>query len=321
MQSVAVLGASGVLGKAVVDELLKNNFSVKILVRDIEKYKSLYPNEKLSGRVNVVQGDLDTNQSLATVLEFVDTIFVCFSTEFHKWGSDMIRWIDRIADLAVALEARIVYPGCSHNFGIKSELLTEDHQQDSHTELGQLKIAVETRLYRAAQDGAQLTIVRLPDVYGPADFNSMIGNVFATAVNNKMSRWRGNIDIKHEFIYSIDAAKALIMAGSTDVGRDRVFHFSGVIIHVEELIKLIHNVSKSTIQPNIQLISKARDILYGLFSSKYRFYKEIRYLNENENFLSGKLFNKELGEIELTPFDDSIRETIEWYQFWASRTE
>ena len=110
MQSVAVLGASGVLGKAVVDELLKQNFLVKILVRDIEKFMLLYPDEKLSGRVNVVQGDLDTNQSLATVLEFVDTIFVCFNTEFHKWGSDMIRWIDRIADLAVALEARIVYP-------------------------------------------------------------------------------------------------------------------------------------------------------------------------------------------------------------------
>ena len=319
MQSVAVLGASGVLGKAVVDQLLNNNFSVKILVRDIEKYKSLYPNEILSGRVNVVQGDLDTNQSMATVIEFVDTIFVCFNTEFHKWGSDMIRWIDRIAELAVALEARIVYPGCSYNFGKNSELLTENHKQDSRIELGQLKIAVEKRLYRAAQDGAQLTIVRLPDIYGPADFHSMVGNVFASAAQNKISKWRGNANLNHEFIYSVDAAKALILAGSTDMGIDRVFHFSGMIIQVEELINIIHNGSNSTILPKIQLISKARDMIFALFSPKYRFYKDIRYLNENENFLSGELFKQELGEIVLTPLDESINDTIEWYKYWFTR--
>ncbi|MFV2013966.1 MAG: NmrA family NAD(P)-binding protein [Candidatus Heimdallarchaeota archaeon] len=316
MRSVAVLGATGVLGKAVVDELIKANFSVKILVRDIEKYKSLYPSENFPGKVNVVQGDLDTNQSLATVLEFVDIIFVCFNTEFYKWESDMIRWIDRIANLASALEARIVYPGCIYNFGIKSDFLTEEDEQNSPTELGQLKISIETRLYRAALEGAKLTIVRFPDVYGPADFHSMLGNVFTSSIHNKTSNWRGRIDIKHEFIYSKDAAKALIKAAISEKGKNRVFHFGGDVIQVEELVNLIHSQAQSTVEPRIKLVSKFREKIQSLLSSRNRFYGDLRYLYENENFLSSELFIHELGEIEHTSFDKSIRETLEWYNYW-----
>ena len=74
MRSVAVLGATGALGKATVDELINKNISVKILVRDIEEYKALYPQQKFPGRINVVQGDLDTNQSIANVMENVDIL-------------------------------------------------------------------------------------------------------------------------------------------------------------------------------------------------------------------------------------------------------
>lgn len=318
MRSVAVLGASGVLGKSIVDELIKQNISVKILVRDIERYKSLYPNEQLPGRVNVVQGDLDTNQSLATVLEFVDTIFICFNTELDKWGTDMIRWIDRIASLASALEARIVYPGCVYNFGIHQNDLTEESEQNAPSEIGQLKIAVEKRLYRAAQEGANLTIVRLPEIYGPADLNSPLRFVFENAINNKVSKWRGDLKIKHEFIYSKDAAKALVRAGSSDKGQDKVFHYSGTIIPVDELVNQIHSLANSTVQPKIEIVPKIKEKLYGLISNKIRLQTQLRYLNENEIFLDDKLYIQELGEIERIPLSISLKETIEWYQHWFS---
>ncbi len=316
MRSVAVLGATGALGKATVDELIKKNIHVKILVRDIEKYKSLYPQEKLPGRVNVVQGDLDTNQSIATIMENVDTVFLCYNTNLRYWERDMINWTDKIAKVASALEARIIYPGCIYNFGLKANLINEEEYQDAKSEIGQLKIALERRLYRAAQEGAKLTILRFPNIFGPADFNSKYAKIFELAIKKQSSQWQGDVNIQQEFIYSKDAAKAFVNAALSENAVDKVFHVAGNIISVKDWISKVYKFAKSEISPEYHIVSEIRENFKGIFFKDTKLRNQLRYLTQNEIFFDGSLFVKTFGNLEITPFETSIAETVDWYSYW-----
>ncbi|OLS28938.1 MAG: GDP-L-fucose synthase [Candidatus Heimdallarchaeota archaeon LC_2] len=316
MRSVAVLGATGALGKATVDELIKQKISVKILVRDIEKYKALYPKQKVPGRVNAVQGDLDTNQSIATVMENIDTVFLCYNTNLQYWERDMINWTDKIAKVAAALEARIIYPGCKLNYGIKDAPISEEDTQNANSEIGQLKIALEKRLYRAAQEGAKLTIIRFSPIYGPADFNSQFSKVFEAAIKNRASTWIGNVDINHDFLYSKDAANVFVKAALSENAVNKVFHFEGKKILVKEWISKIYKFVGSEIPYKYNIQSELEDKIKGLFSKEKKLKNQLRYFTENEIYFDGSLFKKEIGSVQITPFDTSLPETLDWYKYW-----
>ncbi|MHA2032902.1 MAG: NAD-dependent epimerase/dehydratase family protein, partial [Candidatus Kariarchaeaceae archaeon] len=300
-------------------ELIKQNISTKILVRDVERYKSLYPDERIPGIVNVIQGDLDTNQALANVLEHVDTIFVCFNAEPQYWEKDVIRWIDRISNLATALEATIVYPGCMINYGPKKDSITEEDVQDGTSELGQLKIAIEQRLYRASLEGAALVLVRFPDLYGPADFHSEIGSVYNSASINKTSSWMGDIEINHEFMFSHDAAKVLVQVATKEKAKDRVFHISGDKVKVSDFISQIYDMAEAMVFPKVKKVAYWKQLILTIVSKKYRYQDQLKYLFENENYFSDDLFTTEIGNIDRTPIKAGIEETINWYKFWNSK--
>lgn len=316
MQSCAVIGATGALGKATVDELIQRNIPVKILVRDIEKYKALYPQGKLPGRVNVVQGDLDTNQSIATMMENIDTVFLCFNTNLRYWERDMINWTDKIAKLASALEARIIYPGCISNYGLKDHLIAEEDHQDAKSEIGQLKIALEKRLYRAAQEGAKLTILRFPNIFGPGDFNSKLSKTFELAIQKQSSPWLGDGNIRQEFIYSKDAAKAFVKAALSENAENRVFHIAGNVISVKDWISKIYKFAKCEISREYYVVPSWLDAIKAIFSKDVKLRNQLKYLNQNELFFDGSVFIKEFGNLELTPFDISLAETVDWYNYW-----
>ena len=76
MNKILVVGATGMLGKPVVQELLKAEFKVSALVRNVEKAKSELPDQ-----VQLIQGDLKDPGSLKKA--FIDQEYV-----YLNLGSD-----------------------------------------------------------------------------------------------------------------------------------------------------------------------------------------------------------------------------------------
>ncbi|MCH8907345.1 MAG: NmrA family NAD(P)-binding protein [Candidatus Heimdallarchaeota archaeon] len=315
METATVLGI-GALGKAVVDALISRNITTKVLVRDLEKFKQLYVGEELPGRVGAVTGDLDSNQSLALALEDADTVFACFDTRYSYWSKNMPRWISRVGDLAAALQARIIFPGNTLNFGRVSpnERLLEEHPQNAHTEGGQLRIAIEQRLIRSALEGASLTILRFPDIYGPAVLQGLIYNLFKSAKENLATSWLGNPATNHDFLYSKDAGEAMVRAAMEPRAADTSLNYPGPQpMSSDEFISLVYERYGSDINPNLEiggsLFSKLKNLV-----NKER--KELIYLFEETLLLDGGKYQSIVGAPKLTNHITAVKETVEWYRSW-----
>lgn len=319
IENAVVLGASGGLGKAVVDALIYRNISTKILVRDIDKFKALY-SDNLPGRVNVITGDLDSNQALATACEYVDTIFACFDAPLQNWSTDKIRWISRVAEIASALNANIVYPGNIYNFGhVESATnpLNEEAQQLSHIEIGKLSIAMEYRLAKAAMEGATLTIARLPTLFGPAIQNKYISSIFINALRNERSQIYGDSSIKHNFMFTKDAGEALVRMALETQLRDAIIHVSGNSpIKYAELINLIYKQAKSDLEIPFIKISSWKSMIRGIFSKETSALNDLKYLYDEEILLDGSKFTKFIPDMVFTEHEEAINQTLDWYKFY-----
>lgn len=316
IEQAVVLGGSGGLGKAVVDALISRNIPTKVLVRDIEKFKSLYPDNVYPGKVNVLEGDMDNNQALAVACEHTDTIFVCFKPPHTKLAKDMPRWISRVADIGAALGARIMYPGNMSNYGeTDAKRITEEHPQNAPTNTGQLSIVFEQRLARAIPEGASLTIIRFPHIFGPAVINDLMYPVFSSAFQNKPSTWYGQPFLDHEFLYNMDAGEAMVLAALSPAAADTILHFPGIVLRSHDWLDKIHAIAGST-STSYNLKKKWVLGMKSIFSSSTPEFKELLYLFENSLLLDGSKFDNIVGKIERTPMEEAIKSTLDWYRYW-----
>jgi uncharacterized protein YbjT (DUF2867 family) len=84
LQSIAVIGATGMLGQPVTRELIAAGFSVRVVARDTQVAQRLFP------KATVVYGDLSRPETLPAALAEVDAIYLNLSvrqtekpTDFH----------------------------------------------------------------------------------------------------------------------------------------------------------------------------------------------------------------------------------------------
>ncbi len=319
IEQAVVLGGSGGLGKAVVDSLISRNIPTKVLVRDLDKFKSLYPDERLPGKVNVLEGDLDSIQALAVACEHTDTIFLCFNTDFKNWDRDMTKWISNVGKVAAHLGARIMYRGNIYNIGLTdAKKITEEHPQNAHTNIGQLSIAIEQRLAKAVYDGASLTIIRFPQLFGPAMLTNDIGKAFTNIHDRKPADWYGNPEMEHEFLFTVDAGEAMVEAALSPKASDSILHFPGIIIKPSDLMNKYAEMVGSQEAP-YKLISNLKLSLKSAVSRSFILKKELLYIYEQSQILDGTKYSKIVKEIDITSIDEALKRTYQWISYWHSK--
>ncbi|MDZ7772657.1 MAG: NAD(P)H-binding protein [Balneolaceae bacterium] len=94
VSSLAVIGATGMLGKHVTRELHRAGFSVRALVRDPGKAKGVLPDE-----VEVVRADLRRPVTLLEGMKGMDGLYVSISTGPHEQDADFRTQVEGVRNL------------------------------------------------------------------------------------------------------------------------------------------------------------------------------------------------------------------------------
>jgi uncharacterized protein YbjT (DUF2867 family) len=84
MKKIAVLGATGMLGKPVTDELIRAGFEVTILARNIKKAKELFP------QANIVFADLASRTTLSLALKGQEAVYLNLHIPQHAKPKDFM---------------------------------------------------------------------------------------------------------------------------------------------------------------------------------------------------------------------------------------
>jgi len=169
--NILVTGATGFIGRYLVDELIKNKYQVFALVRKTSKVETL-----LDKGVNLVYGDITDEGSLKDIINCnIGAVFhLAAYVKDEEWKS--LYYInvvgsENVCKLCLRLGAeRLVYvSSVAVVSGNEQEVLSEDAPYCATNLYGASKIDAERRVIEYRQKGLRVAIIRPPMVYGEGE--------------------------------------------------------------------------------------------------------------------------------------------------------
>jgi nucleoside-diphosphate-sugar epimerase len=303
-----VLGATGGIGGSVGRRLVAHGWHVRALHR---KALSVAPSES---SFQWVTGDAMNGRDVLEASKGAQVIVHAVNPPgYRDWGKLVLPMIDNTIAAAKACGARILLPGTVYNFGPDAfPILDEDSPQNPLTAKGAIRVALEQRLHRAAEDGVPVLIVRAGDFFGPGAASSWFSQGLVrpgrpvTRVIRPAARGIG-----HQWAYLPDVAETMVrlLGQAGRLPPFAVFHMDGVWDEDgERLIGAIARVTGRTPRQHRfpwWLVGMARPVV-PLFRELW----EMRYLWATPVRMSNGKLRAFLGFEPHTPLDTAIRETL-----------
>lgn len=324
-----VTGATGFIGTALVDRLLRNNDRVIILTRDIGKVNSL-----VKDKVKILEADLTDVRSLKNLTAKLQDINVVF----HLAASSDY-YAEKKALFPINVETSISLLKLARDLGIRRFIFTSSIEAMGTIEkddvpadetyfcrpvssYGESKLEAERQIMRFAEKNNTNTIIlRLGNVYGPGNPSFILPIAEAVLKRNKLFKFLSvNKDYYLHLGYIDDIVEGLIQAATKNDVKG-IYILSGEkYITIETLFELI----SAALDIDIKLQNKKRsltDVLYLNLRKEFsRFLKKadlLTYFTAGTGQKVHRAFSIEKAKRELAYYpkvnlQEGIKRTIEW---------
>ncbi|RFU69491.1 SDR family NAD(P)-dependent oxidoreductase [Bacillus sp. V59.32b] len=303
MKKALVLGASGSMGSAIVNELIQRGIDVTVFARNKEKLQKLYDKHQ----VTVFSGDVFNKRNLEEASKSVDVIFHAINIPYQEWRDKQPKLMKNILEAAKASCARLAIVDNIYAYGrSKGTPITEEVRKNPHTKKGKIRLDSEEI---AKQSGVPLFIAHFPDFYGPNAGSTLLNYTLDNMVKNKKARFIGDQSISREYIYTPDGAKAMVELALNEKAYGHNWNIPGSgTITGEEIVQIAKSITGYN--KSVPTVSKKMIQFIGLFDKFMKEFVEMYYLTEDPVVLDGSKYEREIGLLPRTPYRIGIEETI-----------
>lgn len=299
---VFITGPTGAIGTALVDHLIAANYEVVAICRENSKRLNAIPTNKnvraIECNLNAIK-DLPLNE-LGTGIYFFHLAWAGTSGEdrnnLELQLENVLYTLDCIR-LAKKLKCKkFIGIGSQAEYGIVNKNLSMDTLTDPITGYGAGKLAaLHFGRLEAQNIGIDFNWIRILSVYGPCDGS----HTLIMSLIDKMTKGE-NIELTEgiqewDYLYSKDAAKALLLIAEHGVNSKVYVLGSGEVRPLKYYIETIKN-----------LIPSSSLLRWG----------NIPYTSRSVMYLGADLteLKKDTGFEPETSFADGIKETYCWYK-------
>lgn len=307
MKKAVVLGASGGMGYALVQELISREVEVIAFARNKEKLERLFG--QLRG-VEIITGDVLNLQDLLKACNGADVIFQSALVPYHEWEEKLPKMIHNVIAAARQVSAKIVIVDNIYAYGKNPGIkVTEDQPKCPHTKKGKIRLQMEDLIKRAHDQGVPSLTAHLPDYYGPNAENTLMHTTLKAIVENKKAYFVGDHNTKREFIYTPDGAKAMVELALRDSSYGHNWNIPAFdVITGKEIIEILRKITGY--QKRVGTITKWMIQFIGLFNPFMREVVEMLYLTVDPVVLSGAKYAGKIGPLPRTNYEEGLRQTI-----------
>ena len=278
-----VLGITGGYGGAMAAELLRRGWRVRALVRDLKRgearVRALTSAEPLAeNSVTLVAGTLTDAAALARAAAGARVIVHGVNPTYDRWHDTVVPYAQLIADLAVGLQATVLFPGNVYNFAPGTGI-DEATPMNPPTSKGALRIEAETVLAASAQRGAQLIVLRGGDFFGAAHSSSWMAHILQKATKPGGSLQMPSEDqVPHQWCFLPDfvATHVDLLEMREALPADARFHFAGHVATGQALstaLRLALDDPKRKITPVpwwlLRMIGWVQPVMREIVSMRY----------------------------------------------------
>ncbi len=300
-----VLGITGGYGRAVATELLRRGWSVRALVRDLERGAAAVA--ELPGEVRLIQGDVLDPAALAGALRGASVLVHGVNAPYPKWDPLVLRFASAVAVAAADAQATVLFPGNVYAFAPGLEL-DEDTPEAPPSRKGELRVQVEEILERSTERGARLITLRGGDFFGLGTASSWMATLAGKLASGGAFTLPHAPELRHQWAFLPDFARAHVdlLERREELPAQATFHFAGHVVTGDELVE---SVRAALGRPELKVSRLPWTLLRlgGLIVPMLRELVLMRYLWDQELVMSGAKLERFLGRVQHTPLVDALR--------------
>ncbi|GAA4713859.1 NAD-dependent epimerase/dehydratase family protein [Brevibacillus fulvus] len=306
MKKALVLGATGSMGYALVQELVKRNVEVTAFARGEERLRAFFANQN---GVTLFPGDMFHPDSLDQAAADADVIFHAVNLPYGQWEQKLPLLTDRLLAAAQATGAKLVVVDNVYAYGRSNgQKVTEETPKQPASKKGKIRLQLEQTIKQSA---VPALIAHFPDFYGPHAGNTLLHYTMQGILSGKKAYFVGNQQIEREYIYTPDGAKALVELALHDFAYGQNWNIPGSgVISGAEIIRILREASGY--RRRVGTVTKPMLRFLGLFDKMMSEMVEMMYLTEQPVILSGEKYEKFIGKVPMTAYRDGILQTWNW---------
>jgi nucleoside-diphosphate-sugar epimerase len=305
-----ILGATGGVGHETALALRKRGWRIRALHRDPARAASSLPGaEWIAGDAMNAADVLAAADGAALIVHGVNP------PGYRDWERLVGPMLDNTIAAAARSGARIVFPGTVYNYGPDAfPLVSETTPQNPRTRKGAIRVAMERRLQRAAEEeGVRVLILRGGDFFGPHAGNSWFSQgLVKPGARLKAVTYPGRWDVGHAWAYLPDFAETIarLVECEGTLGAFETFHFDGHWF--ERGVEIAEHVRAVAGAPDLPIRRFPWAALLALspFVRLFREMAEMRYLWTTPVRMNNAKLRSFLGEEPHTDIDLSLRRTL-----------
>jgi len=315
LKKAIVLGATGGTGAVITEELVKRGIWTVAFGRSRQKLEQLRSRLGNPEHLTIAIGDAFQPDSIVSASEGADVMFNCANVPYHEMVAKLIPLGESVMEAADRLSLKVVVIDGIYPYGRKQmDRVTEEHPKQPHTRKGKTRLAYEKMLFDGKWKQAKVMIVRLPDYYGPtANEASYLGSTLESIAAGKMTFFIGNMHVPREYIYLPDAAFMIAELASRDEAYGQNWNIPGAgLISGKEIVRIAQQASK--INKPVLPLGRLGLSLLGMFIPVMKEVVEMLYLTTEPLVLSRDKYERLLGPVKATGFEEGITATIQTLQ-------
>jgi nucleoside-diphosphate-sugar epimerase len=220
--NITILGANGIVGQTLTEELKKQKVATKLRLVARE-----YQN-KTEDNVEYLATDLLDENATAMAVTGSDLVYLTVGLPYRTavWKKDWPIVIRHVLSACQKNNSKLVWFDNVYAYGQVSDNMTEETLLQPSSEKGMLRKQLQEMIFEAIEK-KQVTavIAKSADYYGPSARLSLfyINNI-ENILKGKKPFWMGDPSKKHSFTYLPDAAKALVELGLSEMANNQVWH-------------------------------------------------------------------------------------------------
>jgi len=308
-----IIGATGGIGSETALALLARGWRIRALNRN--PAKAARDMVHLS-KVEWVKGDAMNAADVLAASKGVSLVVHAANPPGYKnWKGTALPMLESSIAAARAAGARLVFPGTVYNYGPETfPLIAETAPQKPRTRKGAIRVAMEERLKRAAEEGTPVLIVRAGDFFGPhATQNNWFGQgIVKPSKPLRSVAYPGSHKVGHAWAFLPDLAETIarLVDREAELAAFDTFHFGGHWF--DEGVEIARATARVAGIPKARIKTVPWFAIHLLapFSETFREMLEMRYLWKKPLQLDNRKLVAFLGQEPHTPLDCALRVTL-----------
>jgi len=309
MSELHVVLGTGAIGRAIMEELLRQGKEVRMVNRS-----GSMP-EAPSG-LQVVAVDLYDPVGVQEVTHGAAVVYQSTQPNYTQWPEFFPSLQDSIITGVAANGAKLVLVENMYVYGrTNGTPMTEDTPHHANTRKGKTRSKMNKDALTAHQEGKlRMVIGRGSDFFGPWGLSSTMGErVFYPLLEGRAAQATGRLDLPHTHTYTRDFGKALVILGESDKADGQVWHVPNDMPHITqgELIRMF--AEEAGVEPKMNGLGKLMMRIGGLFVPEAKETVEMMYEFDQPFIVDSSKFETAFG-MKATPMREAIKDTVAWYK-------